>query len=37
MSKSEKHPDYLSTYCNGNLDIREVFVSTEDWWTDFTA
>ena len=22
---------------NGNLDIKEVFVSTEDWWTNFTA
>ena len=22
---------------NGNLDIKEVSVSTEDWWTNFTA
>ena len=24
-------------YVKLNLDIKEVFVSTEDWWTNFTA
>jgi hypothetical protein len=30
-------PQYKVPQYNGNLDIKEVFVSTEDWWTNFTA
>ena len=40
-----EHLRYISTVeprfkvprYNGNLDIKVVFVSTEDWWTNFTA
>ena len=30
-------PRYKAPQYNGNLDIKEVFGSTEDWWTNFTA
>jgi hypothetical protein len=30
-------PRYKAPQYNGSLDIKEVFVSTEAWWTNFTA
>jgi hypothetical protein len=34
---STVEPRFKVPRYNGNLDIKEVFVSTEDWWTNFTA
>ena len=30
-------PRYKVPQYNGNLDIKEIFVSTEEWWTNFTT
>jgi hypothetical protein len=30
-------PQFKVPRYNRNLDIKEVFVSTEGWWTNFTA